>query len=316
LYDEGDEARYIATKSAQLIEEGTEPRDIAVLYRANFQSRALEEAFITYGVPYQVLGIRFFERKEVKDLLSYIRAALNPDSSSDLKRIINVPVRGIGKVTLLKIVEGNEDKLPAVARQKVAEFRASLAKIAEYAASHPASQTLKYALAESGIERALTSGDEEDQERLENLRELVTLAVRYDALSPEEGILKLLEEAALASDQDELKEDNNAVKLMTVHASKGLEFKYVMVTGLEEGLFPHRSLSEDRIDDEEERRLFYVALTRARKKVFLTFTSMRTIFGSREMNIPSEFITDIDDELIDAEQTRESNSPKTVIYLD
>lgn len=316
LYDEGEEARYIAAKAASLISGGISPREIAVLYRANFQSRALEEAFIMHEVPYQVLGVRFFERREIKDMLSYIRAALNPESTADLKRIINVPSRGIGKVTLLKIVEGNEAALPATMRQKVANFRAILESIRQDAQTLPPSETLKRALVKSGVEETLKNGDEEDLERLENLRELVTLAVRYDVLPPEEGMAKLLEEAALASDQDELKEDRDAVKLMTVHASKGLEFDYVFISGLEEGLFPHRSLSEDRIDGEEERRLFYVALTRARKKVFLTSASTRTIFGSREMNVPSEFITDIDEELVEAEHTREADSVRTVIYLD
>lgn len=317
LYDEGGEARYIAGKAGTLIEGGTEPRDIAVLYRANFQSRALEEAFITNDIPYQVLGVRFFERKEVKDMLSYIKAALNPQSTSDLKRIINVPTRGIGKVTILKVLEGKEEGLPSAMRQKVFAFKDILKRLGEFALISPASETLKFALRESGLEASLKAGDDEDLERLENLRELVTLAIRYDTLPPEEGIAKLLEEAALASDQDELKEDRNAVKLMTVHASKGLEFDYVFVSGLEEGLFPHKSLSEDRIDDEEERRLFYVALTRARKKVFMTFASTRTIFGSREMNIPSEFITDIDEDLVEAENAAEAdNSSRTIIYLD
>jgi len=316
LYDEADEARYIAQKVGELMEKGAEPRDMAVLYRANFQSRALEEAFINARLPYQVLGVRFFERKEVKDMLSYIRAALNPDSTADLRRIINTPPRGIGKVTLLKILEGKEAELPAGTRQKVASFRDILTKIRACALTNSPSETLKFALRESGIEGELKKGDEEELERLENLRELVTLAIRYDSLPPEEGILKLLEEAALASDQDELKEDRNAVKLMTVHASKGLEFNYVFVSGLEEGLFPHRSLSEDRIDDEEERRLFYVALTRARKKVFMTFASTRTIFGSREMNIPSEFITDIDESLVEPENTAEQSGSRTIIYLD
>jgi len=123
--------------------------------------------------------------------------------------------------------------------------------------------------------------------------------MRYDKLSPQEGIEKLLEDAALASDQDELKEDKNAVRLMTVHASKGLEFGIVFITGLEDGLFPHSSMGDEKRDDEEERRLFYVALTRAKKKVFLTYASVRTIFGSQTVNLPSDFIMDIEDDLID-----------------
>ena len=250
-------------------------------------------------IPYQVLGVRFFERKEVKDILAFLSAALNPDSISDMKRIINVPARGIGKVTLLKIVEGREEELSAKVAQKVADFKHLLERIAEVAMSKNPSETIKFILKESGIEAMLKTKNEEDLERLENIKELATLAMRYDKLSPQEGIEKLLEDAALASDQDELKEDKNAVRLMTVHASKGLEFGVVFITGLEDGLFPHSSMGDEKRDDEEERRLFYVALTRAKKKVFLTYASVRTIFGSQTVNLPSDFIMDIEDDLID-----------------
>jgi len=298
-YNEMQEAQFVALKAGELIDAGINPKEIAVLYRANFQSRILEEVFLAMDIPYQVLGVRFFERKEVKDILAFLSAALNPDSISDMKRIINVPARGIGKVTLLKIVEGREEELSAKVAQKVADFKHLLERIAEVAMSKNPSETIKFILKESGIEAMLKTKNEEDLERLENIKELATLAMRYDKLSPQEGIEKLLEDAALASDQDELKEDKNAVRLMTVHASKGLEFGVVFITGLEDGLFPHTSMSDEKRDDEEERRLFYVALTRAKKKVFLTYASVRTIFGSQTVNLPSDFIMDIEDDLID-----------------
>lgn len=298
LYDETEEAHFVAAQASELIQKNVSPKDIAVLYRANFQSRAIEEAFLSAGLPYQVLGVRFFERKEVKDVLSFIRASLNPESLSDVKRVVNVPPRGIGKVTLLKMIEGKEAHMTSVVQQKVAAFRTLLARIRDTALTKKPSETVKFVLRESGLEEALSQGPEDEQERLENIRELATLASRYDELQPEEGIDKLLEDAALATDQDELKDDQDAVRLMTVHASKGLEFEYVFISGLEEGLFPHHGFDEER-DEEEERRLFYVALTRARKKVFLTFASARTIFGSREVTIPSEFITDIDEDLLE-----------------
>ena len=298
-YNEMQEAQFVALKAGELIDAGINPKEIAVLYRANFQSRILEEVFLAMDIPYQVLGVRFFERKEVKDILAFLSAALNPDSISDMKRIINVPARGIGKVTLLKIVEGREEELSAKVAQKVADFKHLLERIAEVAMSKNPSETIKFILKESGIEAMLKTKNEEDLERLENIKELATLAMRYDKLSPQEGIEKLLEDAALASDQDELKEDKNAVRLMTVHASKGLEFGVVFITGLEDGLFPHSSMGDEKRDDEEERRLFYVALTRAKKKVFLTYASVRTIFGSQTVNLPSDFIMDIEDDLID-----------------
>ncbi|MEK7147585.1 MAG: UvrD-helicase domain-containing protein, partial [Patescibacteria group bacterium] len=282
-YDETDEANYIAGKTQSLIAAGEPPEAIAVLYRANFQSRAIEEAFLDEKIPYQVLGTRFFERKEIKDVLAYIKAALNPENLSDFKRAIENPRRGIGKVTLAKALSGMVEKLPAAARMKIGEFRDLLAQIKKQTLTGKPSETIKFVLRISGIETQLKSGGDDEKERLENIRELASLAVKYDGLTPEEGMEKLLTDAALASDQDELQEYKPAVKLMTVHAAKGLEFDYVFITGLEDGLFPHERLGEKEISEEEseeERRLFYVALTRARKKIFLSHTSNRTIFGS------------------------------------
>jgi len=308
-YDETDESCFVARKSAELIRDGVQAKDIAVLYRANFQSRVLEEAFLHEGVQYQVLGVKFFERKEVKDVLSFLRASLNPDSLADIKRIINVPPRGIGKVTLTKIFAGQEDTLPAKMKEKVKYFRTALERIAERAVQNKVSDTLKFIVTESGLEAHLKKGTDEDKERLENIYELVTLATKYDFLPSEEAVQKLLEDAALASDQDSLsthvkKEPENAVRLMTVHASKGLEFPNVFIVGLEQDLFPHAGFdgpgrNEER--EEEERRLFYVALTRAERKAILTYASVRTIFGSKQVNIPSEFITDISDEFLEDE---------------
>ncbi len=301
-YDENDEANFIANRSRELIQNGVKANEIAVLYRANFQSRALEEAFLSKSIPYQLLGTKFFERKEVKDVLSYLRVALNPDSSADLKRVINVPARGIGKVTLIKILAGQEESLPGAAKEKVAEFRRLLERIKEKAMTGRTSDTIKFIIQESGMEKMLK---EDDEEKLENTRELVTLAARYNIMSPEEGFEQLLTDASLATDQDSLMKNEVAVKLMTVHASKGLEFDYVFVSGLEENLFPHKKLSEDTLspeEGEEERRLFYVALTRARKKLYLTYSSMRTIFGQRQVNVLSEFITDVDDGLLENEE--------------
>ncbi len=299
--DEADEARFVANEAARLIKAHVNPNHIAVLYRANFQSRILEEAFLSLSIPYQVLGTRFYERKEVKDALSYIRAALNPDSVADITRIINVPTRGIGKVTLAKVISGGKDQLPAAQRAKVDAFYATLNRIRTAIEQEPASEAIKRALRESGMWDTLQSGDAEDQERLENLKELVTVATKYDALTNAEGIEKLIEEAALQSDQDELsvreQVKKNGVKLMTVHAAKGLEFPIVFITGLEEGLFPHARDGDDSVDDEEERRLFYVALTRAERKAYLTYALTRQIFGSRSLNMPSEFITELDTSL-------------------
>ncbi len=317
-FDESDEGRFIAEQAKDLIASGVPAREIAVLYRANFQSRAIEEAFLSKGVSYQILGTRFFERKEIKDVLAFIRAALNPESFADLKRSINVPPRGIGKVTMLKILSGKENELTGAMQEKVRGFMALLSQIKAVAEKERPSKVVKYILQASGLEKVLKQGGEDDQERLENIRELVTLATRYDILPQGEGLEKFLEDAALASDQDELEKDRPVVKLMTVHAAKGLEFDYVFVSGLEEELFPHKRLDENEVTDEgaeEERRLFYVALTRARKKLFLTHTQVRTIFGSKKINLVSEFISDIDEDLVDYQRPEEVTGVKA-IFID
>lgn len=319
-----DEAEYIATTAHTLIKSGVAPSSIAVLYRTNFQSRALEEAFLAAAVPYQLLGTKFFERKEVKDVLSYLRLALNPGSSADLARIINEPARGIGKVTMLRVIEGKRDELNAGATAKVKIFDDIMMDIATHARAHPLAETIKFIMQRSGLERALKDeGTEDALERLENIRELVTLASRYNDLPPEEAVEQFLENAALQSDQDELKDksEHDAVRLMTVHAAKGLEFGYVFIAGLEEGLFPHERLDDGKIDTEEERRLFYVALTRAEKKLYLTYAHLRTIFGSQRVNLPSSFLNDISPDLVESANPHGNwgggqSGYETTVYLD
>ncbi|HEV7702352.1 MAG TPA: UvrD-helicase domain-containing protein [Candidatus Paceibacterota bacterium] len=348
--DENDEADFVATKILEIIDgkSGIEEKfsqslgdelhsttpskislnstfeNIAVLYRANFQSRALEEAMLRYNIPYQVLGVKFFERREIKDTLAYLRAALNPQSLSDIKRIINFPARGIGKVTLAKIFSGDTENLPIKMRLKINNFYKILEEIKEKIQVEKPSLVIKFVVTKSGIEHELKNGTEEEVERLENIKELATLALKYDNLQNAEGntrgIEKLLEDASLASDQDSImlnqekveKKSVNAVKLMTVHAAKGLEFNQVFISGLEDGLFPHQrhGAGDDSSDSEEERRLFYVALTRARNKLFLSFANFRTIFGARQINMPSEFISDIPPDILEKEG--EQNLIKTI----
>lgn len=304
--DEAEEARFVADEAARRVRAGQNPNTIAVLYRANFQSRILEEAFLQRGVPYQVLGTRFFERAEVKDTLSYLRAALNPDSAADVARIINTPTRGIGKTLEAKLVTQGRDALKPAERTKVDAFYGILARIRTYAETNSASATVRYTLEISGLTAKFEHGDSEDEERLENLKELVTVATKYDHLTNGEGVERLIEEAALQSDQDELSvreaAKRHGVKLMTVHAAKGLEFHTVFIVGLEAGLFPHERDADDGVDTEEERRLFYVALTRAERIAYLTYALTRRIFGTRASNMPSEFILEIDPALTEVVQ--------------
>ncbi len=298
---ETHESQFVVQKIEGLRSEGVPLSEIAVLYRANFQSRALEEQFLASQIPYHVLGTKFFERKEVKDILSYLRLAMNPKSIVDLKRVINTPARGIGKTTLLKIVEGKEDALPPAMKIKLNNFNSLISRIREVAQKETPSRTLLYIAEESGILREFGKS-EEDQERVENIKELVALSKRYDQLAEGERIEKFIEETSLLSDQDSDEKGKDGVRLMTVHASKGLEFAYVFITGLEEGLFPHNKDEEQSSEDsEEERRLFYVAITRAKKKLFMTYAQSRTIFGSQNINIPSEFLLEIPDEYLERE---------------
>lgn len=319
-WNEEDEARFVANKADALIREGINPNDIAVLYRANFQSRVLEEAMLMRNVPYQVLGTKFFDRKEIKDIISYIKASLNKESLSDIKRVINLPARGIGKTTIAKLFAGQFSDLPAAMQKKINGFYALLTEIKDSLETARPSEAIKLLIKKTGIEEALKTGTDEDRERLENIKELVTLATRYDGLAGMDGIEKLLDDAALASEQDSIedKKAKNGVKMMTAHASKGLEFPYVFVVGLEQGLFPHDRHDSKRTADEqeEERRLFYVALTRAREKVYLSWANMRTIFGMKQVNTPSEFFYDIPDPLTEKEAREDGGYLGKVIYLD
>jgi DNA helicase-2/ATP-dependent DNA helicase PcrA len=311
-YDEQSEGIFVSSRIDELL-KNNKPEEIAVLYRANFQSRVLEEALLDKQIPYQVLGVKFFERKEIKDLLSYIRASYNKESLSDIKRIINIPARGIGKVTILKIFAGQINELPKGTQEKINNFYKLIDDINEYIETHKPSDSIKYVIEKSGLKDELMHGTSDEQERLENMMELVTLAIKYDNIP--DGMDKLLEDAALSSDQDTLMHKGKGVRLMTVHASKGLEFKYVFVTGLEQNLFPHkRNDGRAKEDNEEERRLFYVAITRAREKLFLSYASLRTIFGMKQVNSPSEFIYDIPAHLTNFEQAYSSNGEK-VVYL-
>lgn len=300
---ETGEASRVAGEVSELLEKGVDPAEIAVLYRTNFQSRALEEAFLSQNIPYAVIGTKFLDRSEVKDLISYIEAALNKENTSSLKRIINTPTRGIGKVTLEKFLEGREEELTGKAKENLDNFRQLLGRIEKAAKETKPSELIKFTLQESGLARWYSERKEE--ERIENVQELATLASKYDEV--ENGLEAFLEHVALYSDQDSIPtEDQKNVRLMTVHAAKGLEFQYVFITGMEEGLFPHESLSDGIRDEEEERRLFYVALTRARVKAFLSSAYVRTIFGKTNVQAPSRFIRDIGEEYLEADRYTDS----------
>jgi DNA helicase-2/ATP-dependent DNA helicase PcrA len=310
------EGRYVAREARARIRAGTAPEEIAVLFRTNFQSRVLEEAFLAEAVPYKLLGTRFFDRKEVKDVLSWVRLALEPTRESDRARAVQTPPRGIGKVTLGKIIAGKQEEFKTAERTKVAAFEALIHSLSQASETELPSVFVRMVIEKSGIQAHLEKGSEDDQERLENVKELASLASRYDSLPGKEGISLFLTDAALASDQDELdrKQNSTGVTLMTVHAAKGLEFDTVFVTGLEQGLFPHEARENDeKRDEEEERRLFYVAVTRAKKYLYLTFARIRRIYGTDFISEPSEFLRDIDPSLTDYQESE--NEYEDIIEL-
>jgi DNA helicase-2/ATP-dependent DNA helicase PcrA len=300
-FDERDESAFVAREAGKLIESGIPPEEIAILFRANFQSRILEEAFLLASIPYRVIGTHFFERMEVKDVLSYIRAGLNRDSLADIKRTINTPRRGIGDASIAKIFAGRKTELTPKMQITLSKYEKILDEIRQASDTMQPSALIRFVLEASGLKEEYESEGEMGVERVENVGELATLASLYDQMPIGEGVLKFLEDAALRSDQDALADAPEGVRLLTVHASKGLEFRAVFIVGLEEGLFPHERASRaPRIEDaEEERRLFYVAITRAKEKVYLTHASQRTLFGQRNFSVPSEFLYDIPEHLIE-----------------
>lgn len=310
------EARFVAGDARNRIRGGTPAKEIAVLYRTNFQSRLLEESFLRAGVPYTLLGTKFLDRKEVKDVIAWVRLALDPSREADKVRAIGAPSRGIGKVSIAKIAVGGTDGLSKSIREKVEAFERIVTELHEKSTERTPSEFVKLVIERSGIAEALAKGGEDDHERLENVRELATLASRYDHMTGQEGISAFLAETALAGDQDEMDRPVNkeeGVRLMTVHGAKGLEFDTVYVTGLEEGLFPHEFMSDDDSDrdEEEERRLFYVAMTRARKELVLTLARVRRVYGTDFITEPSSFISDIDASLM----TVEYGSSEPTIFI-
>ncbi len=320
-YTEQEEAQFVVSEIDNLVRQGeAEPGDCAVMYRTNAQSRVLEEAFIRYGTPYKlVAGTRFYERREVKDIIAYLRLIQNSYDSVSLLRIINVPQRGIGQHSL--------DELRQWAgSQGVPEYRALqlLARSKETETDLPFSSRTIKALAgfagmmeglmarsrelnlldlfdlivESSGYRRYLSGLVDGEERWENILELRTVAQGYGELKPAEGLAAFLEGVALVSDVDSLEEGVAAVTLITLHQAKGLEFPVVFIVGMEDGILPHFKSIDDPEQLEEERRLCYVGITRAKKRVYLVRAFRRSLMGSSAVNRPSRFLQDIPPHLV------------------
>ena len=314
--DERDEADRIASEALRLRESGTAWGDQAVLYRQNAQSRSLEQSMLRLGIPHQIVGATaFYDRREVKDAIAYAVLALNPKADVAFQRIVNVPPRGIGKTTLVRLASeasrSNEamvtvcaraGRIPEVPRRSAAAATDLAALLAELQAlpASPVAETLRRILERTAYLKHLgTLEPGEARERTANVLELVNAASEYDAEHPEGTLLGFLEGVALLADADTRRDDSDGVTLMTLHAAKGLEFPQVFISGLEEGLLPHAMSASSDEELEEERRLLYVGLTRARRRVVLSWAQARTTYGQYQTSRPSRFLDEIPPETLE-----------------
>lgn len=305
--DEREEGRYIISEIIKLKRAQPKLRlsDFTVLYRTNAQSRALEEAFLKAGLPYKVVGtLKFYDRREIKDMIAYLRFIQNPQDIVAMERIINVPSRGFGKEVncqeLLKIGQGKLLTEGTPQRRRAWEnFSKLMADFRQAALVLPLSQLLKLVINQTGYEAYINDQTEEGRERWENLKELFTVTKKYDDLANGEGLRLFLEEVSLMSNHDEVETNKDLVNLMTLHCAKGLEFPVVFMAGMEDGIFPHSRSLIDAWQMEEERRLCYVGITRAKDKLFLVAARLRNLFGSTTVNPPSRFLNDIPPHLVE-----------------
>ncbi|HET7305504.1 MAG TPA: DNA helicase PcrA [Segeticoccus sp.] len=330
---EHDEAAFVARQVDALTDEhGVRPRDVAVFYRTNAQSRAIEEVFVRVGLPYKVVGgTRFYERREVKDALAYLRVIANPADTVNLRRILNVPKRGIGdraQACISALAEreripfvaalGRPDDAPGIATRSVTCITAftslleALQTVREGGSG--VAELLEAVLEQTGyLDELRRSHDPQDETRVENLAELVAVAREFDEANPDGSLDDFLEQVSLVADADEIPEgdeeaEQGVVTLMTLHTAKGLEFPVVFLTGMEDGTFPHMRALGDARELEEERRLAYVGVTRARERLHLSRAVVRSAWGAPQYNPPSRFLDEIPDELIDWQRTESTGT--------
>ncbi len=307
--NEKEEASFVASEIKELISKGVKEEDIAILYRTNAQSRIIEEEMLKKNIKYRVVGsFYFYNRKEIKDLLCYLRLINNPKDDVSLLRIINTPKRGIGEKTIDTLTniatENNISLYEAITSGKELEFKRLIEDLTNDSLTLSLTELIDNILEKSGIKKELTSSKLlEDEIRLENLNEFKSITKSYEEEYGSATLSDFLDEISLVSDMTEHQDGSNRVSLMTVHSVKGLEFDYVFIVGMEEGIFPHYNAINDGSSSaiEEERRLCYVAITRAKKELYITSAESRMLFGSTSRNLPSRFIEEIDKKYIDME---------------
>lgn len=311
-YDEKHEIALVIDEIKHLLSEGYKNEDIAILYRTNAQSRAIEDVFLAKGIPYKVFGsYYFYNRKEIKDLISYLRLIYNPHDEISLRRVINTPKRGIGESAIAAIEERTKQQnismFDALETRKELEFKEIIEDLIKRSESLSLTELIDEVLERSGMKKELESSKAlEDEIRLENLMEVKSITTSFEERTGSANLGDFLEEVSLIADISNHTEDGDVVTLMTLHSAKGLEFPVVFLVGMEEGLFPHNmSLMENNL--EEERRLCYVGITRAKERLYLTNAKRRMLYGKENMNIPSRFISEIDEKLIEKIGPKEEN---------
>lgn len=307
--DEKEEANYVISCVKKLISDGEKLEDIAVLYRTNAQSRNIEEAFLRENIPYKVVGsFYFYNRKEIKDLICYLKLIYNTDDDMSLNRIINVPKRGIGLKTLENLTNKsnilNESLFNTIDSGKELDFKKLILEFKEKSEELSLTELVDLILDKTGIRKELEQeGTIESQSKIENLEEFKSITKSYEDRYGVISLEEFLDEISLVSDVEEHKDQTDVVTLMTVHSAKGLEFNNVFIVGLEEGLFPHSMCLYSPSEIEEERRLCYVAVTRAKNKLTLINAKKRLIYGQDSFNPQSRFISEISDKYLDKEET-------------
>lgn len=311
-YDEKHEIALVIDEIKHLLSEGYKNTDIAILYRTNAQSRAIEEIFLAKGIPYKVFGsYYFYNRKEIKDLISYLRLIYNPHDEISLRRVINTPKRGIGDGAIAIIEERakqqNISMFDALDSKKELEFKSIVEELIKKSDSVSLTELIEEVLELSGMKKELENSKAiEDETRLEYLMEFKSITASFEERTGSANLGDFLEEVSLIADISNHKEDGDTVTLMTLHSAKGLEFPVVFLVGMEEGIFPHNmSLMENNL--EEERRLCYVGITRAKERLYITNAKRRMLYGKDNMNMPSRFINEIDEKLIEKIGPKEDN---------
>lgn len=312
--DEKDEASYVTREIRNLVNNGVSLDDIAVLYRTNAQSRTIEEGFLNSNIPYKIVGaFAFYSRKEIKDLLAYLKLIYNTKDDVSLMRIINYPKRKIGAKTIenlsMDAVLNGTSMFDVISSGKELEFKKLILEMKEKSEVLSLTETIDMVLDKSGIKSELESEHTLEADiRLENLNEFKSITKTFEEESGIASLEDFLNEVSLVSDVNDQKNDNSPkVTLMTIHAVKGLEYKYVFVIGMEENIFPHINSCEEDGGIEEERRLCYVAITRAKEKLYLVNALRRMLYGKTSVNMPSRFINEIDKDLIDAPEKKMVN---------